>query len=472
MNVPPPRIVAWELTAKCNLACRHCRMSGERGRELTREEALRLVDDLSVFAHPILILTGGEPLLCPWVWDVATRAREKGMKPVLGTNGTLIDGEVAARIASVGISRVSVSIDFPTACEHDRFRGVPGGFEAAMRGIGLLRQAGVEVQINSTITRLNRDRIGDLHDLAVRVGAKAFHPFLLVATGHGAEIADVGMTASEYEETLTWICHRQADSPLEVKPTDAPHYQRICRQCGREAKKGCLAGTGFCFVSATGDLKPCGYFDLKLGNIRERAFAEIWQTSPVLDDLRHPDRLKGKCGVCEYRQVCGGCRARALAATGDYLAEEPCCAHVPERRILELLQTEFPLVARPYRVLADRLGCGEEELYVRVKDLKRRGLIRRIGPVWNVGKAGGVSTLAAAEVLPEMLEPFAEKVNSLPEVTHNYGRDGRFNLWFTLVAPDRRTIDVLLADLAKEPGVVRLMELPAVKTYKLKAVFT
>lgn len=484
MTVPIPRLVAWELTRRCNLKCAHCRASagegGANGRdELSFDEAKAVVDDIASFAKPILILTGGEPLLCPYLFELIAYAKAKGLKPVIGTNATLIDDALAKRIAAAGVPRISVSIDFPTAAEHDDFRGVKGAFEATLRGIRATLAAGVEVQVNSTITKMNRDLLPRLHDLAAELGAKAFHPFLLVPTGRGKELADVELSADEYEAALGWVCERQRTSPLELKPTDAPQYQRIVLERtgetpvphgGQEGRTGgCLAGTGFCFISHVGDVQPCGYFDLQLGNVREKPLSAIWRESPVFDDLRHPERLKGKCGVCEYRAVCGGCRARAFARTGDYLAQEPYCAHVPEARLIDLLQSDFPLVERPYAALGERLGLSEAMCFGKVKALVSSGIVRRIGASFDSRRLGYVSTLVALAVPPERLDAVAAQVSALPNVTHNYSRDGRFNLWFTLIARSREEIEAIVREQAKT--ATEAIELPAEKTYKLRATF-
>jgi len=488
VNVPVPRLVAWEVTRRCNLRCRHFRASAVSGAydgELTLDEAKALVDDIASFAQPILILTGGEPLLCPWLWEIVPYARAKGLKPVLGTNATLIDDALAAKTAAAGIPRVSVSLDFPTAAAHDDFRGVKGAFESTLRGIGALRRAGVEVQVNVTVTKLNLGQLPFLHDLAVVLGVQALHPFLLVPTGRGADLAGAELSAAEYEEALRWVYETQKTSPLLLKPTDAPQYRRIVRQrCAAEGcappvgghgmnamSRGCLAGTGFCFVSHVGDVQPCGYFDLKLGNVRERPFSQIWRKSPVLDDLRHPERLKGKCGACEFKSVCGGCRARALAKTGDYLAEEPYCAHVPDRVLLDLLQTDFPLAERPYADLGRRLGLSEAACYARAKALREQGLIRRLGASFVPRRLGCLPLLVAAKVAEERLDEVAAAVNAFAQVTHNYVREGAYNLWFTVIARSAEEIDSILAQVAMLPGVERILRLPSEKTYKLRAVF-
>ena len=473
-----PRLVAWEVTRRCNLQCRHCRAAAGNGPyagELSIDEAKALVDDIASFAKPVLILTGGEPLLCDWLWDIVAYSREKGLKPVIGTNATLIDDALAAKIAASGVPRISVSVDFPTAAEHDAFRGTAGAFEAALRGIAAVRRAGVEVQVNTTVTKLNRSQLPAIRDLAVKVGAQALHPFLLVPTGRGADLSGVELTAEEYEETLRWVCEARKDSTLEFKPTDAPQYQRIVRQCGGldgGCAKGCLAGTGFSFVSHVGDVQPCGYFDLKLGNVRVRKFSEIWRESPVLDDLRHPERLKGKCGVCEYKGVCGGCRARALAKTGDYLAEEPYCAHVPDRVVLDRIQSGFPIVERPYAELGAALGLTEAACYARIRDLGRRGLVRRLGAFFDSRRLGYVSTLVAFAVPEERLDAVAAIVDACPCVTHDYVRTDRFNLWFTVVTDRMDRLTETVEDLKRRAGVADVLDLPALKTYKLRVDFS
>ena len=423
----------------------------------------------------MLILTGGEPLMCEWVWDIIAYARERGMTPAVGTNGTLVDDEVARRLAASGVKRISVSLDFPTAGAHDEFRGVEGAFDAAVSGIAAARRAGVEVQVNTTVTRRNWRMLDEMHDLAVRLDAQALHPFLLVPTGRGAGLSGEELGAAEYEEALGWVCRRQRTSPLELKPTDAPQYRRIAIQQGvacASRGRGCLAGTGFAFISHVGGVQPCGYFDMTLGNVRETPFSRIWRESPVFDDLRRPERLKGKCGACEYKVVCGGCRARALAVSGDYLAEEPNCAHVPDGILLDALQTDFPICERPYAALGERFGLSEGECYRRVCALREKGVIRRIGAAFNSRALGFVSTLVAFAVREEAVDDAAAVVSASPFVTHNYRREGEFNLWFTLVAPSREKIDEIVEELHAGTAAKKAMELPSRRAYKLRAVFS
>jgi heme b synthase len=349
-GVGPPRVVAWEITRSCNLACVHCRASAGHGPyqgELSTSEAFTLVDQIASFSSPILILTGGEPLLRADVFDIAARATERGLRAVMAPNGTLVTLAVARRMKDVGIARISVSIDFPTAADHDRFRGVPGAFDGALRGIGNALEAGVEVQINSTITKANVQQLPALLELAERLGAVSFHPFMLVPTGRGKELRDQEMAPEEYERALEWMFDAQQSSALFLKPTDVPHYWRVMRQRAKAGddtiaahphahggmntlSRGCLAGFGFAFVSHVGQVQPCGYFDVAAGDVRQETFGRIWRESPLFQRLRDFSQLEGKCGACEFKQVCGGCRARAYEATGDYMAEEPYCAYVPK----------------------------------------------------------------------------------------------------------------------------------------------
>jgi len=339
------RMIAWELTRSCNLDCQHCRAASGRGSyegELSTEEALAFVEDLSSWSKPVLILTGGEPLLREDVFQIARNASERGMRVVMATNGTLITQGVVSEIKRSGIRRVSVSIDGTSSSSHDAFRGVEGAFEKALEGIKRLRQGGVEVQINTTVTKRNVGELEDLLRLALEVGAVAHHIFLLVPTGRGKELEGEEISPEGYERVLEWFYERSQEVPLELKATCAPQYYRIVLQkggkVGRREKgglhaltRGCLGGVSFCFLSHKGEVQPCGYLEVICGDIRERPFKEIWESSEVFLKLRDPQNYTGKCGLCEYRVVCGGCRARAYAATGDYLAEEPYCLWEPRR---------------------------------------------------------------------------------------------------------------------------------------------
>jgi heme b synthase len=342
----PLRLVAWETTRNCNLACKHCRASADLGPfdgELDTAAAFRLLDQIAELGRPIVILTGGEPLLRDDIFDIARYGTDKGLRMVMAPNGTLITPEHARNMAASGIKRISVSLDGATREKHDDFRGVPGAFEGALRGIELAKEAGIEFQINTTISKLNLDQIPKIQALAVKLGAVAHHIFLLVPTGRGKYMIGQEIDAREYEETLNWFYDQRDKTPLQLKATCAPHYYRILRQRAREEGKkvtfeshgldavtrGCLGGCGFCFISHRGVVQPCGFLQVDSGNVTRESFADIWRGSKVFLALRNYDDLKGKCGECEYKRVCGGCRARAFEATGDMMDAEPLCSYRP-----------------------------------------------------------------------------------------------------------------------------------------------
>ncbi|HEY91550.1 MAG TPA: radical SAM protein [Dehalococcoidia bacterium] len=351
---PRLHLVAWEITRRCNLFCAHCRGSSENEQyedELSLEECYQLIDEIIKVGKPILILTGGEPLVRPDVLKIAGYGVGKGLRVVMGTNGTLVSRELATELKKVPVSRLAVSIDFPIPKLQDEFRGRQGAYQEALNGIANALDAGIEIQINSTITKLNVNYLTDLLDLSLKVGAMAFHPFMLVPTGRGKDLESQELSPQQYEETLNWIYDKQKElgDRIFFKPTDAPHYMRILKQRQIKAHdyqssnsmstnhpmqtitRGCLAGTGFCFVSHQGRVQGCGYLDVEAGNIRNQPFSEIWANAPLFRQLRDLSNIKGKCGACEYKRICGGCRARAYEATGDYLETEPYCIYEPLR---------------------------------------------------------------------------------------------------------------------------------------------
>ena len=323
-------IIAWEVTAACNLSCEYCRASASASpdeAELSTEEALAFIDQVAP-ERPMIILSGGEPLLRPDIFTLAEYARDRGIRVSLATNGTLLTPEIVGKIKRAGIARVSISLDGPGPAVHDKVRG-PGSFDLALRGIKTLRGK-VDFQINMTITKENLDEVGATMDLAERLGAVAFHLFFLVPTGRGSE--DELVTPEEQDEILRWVAKECRRRRIEVKVTCAPQYGRVVREVLTESERvgmmgsSCLAGTSFVFVSRTGNVCPCGYLPVVAGNVREENFPEIWESSPVFRDLRNRELL-GQCGSCEYRKVCGGCRARAYAKTGDYLESDPLCSY-------------------------------------------------------------------------------------------------------------------------------------------------
>ena len=334
--VPVPRVIAWELTRRCDLACRHCRADAGAGApagELSLEECLKVTDGIAGAAKPILILTGGDPLCRDDLHEIVRYAVAAGLNVAVATCGTRLDAPTAERLKEDGVRTVSISIDGATADAHDAFRGVPGAFNAASAAAEAVRKAGLALQINTTVTRLNRARLDDILALAVRLGAGVFNPFLLGPTGRAKALADAALSADEYEETLEWLACQSTREDIALRVTCAPHYQRILVQKGlapmSHRPQGCLGGKSFAFISHTGKVQICGFLDIECGDLRGAGFdfASIWTNAEVFRRVRDVSAYQGRCGRCAFRVLCGGCRARAYAMTGDYLAQEPLCAY-------------------------------------------------------------------------------------------------------------------------------------------------
>ncbi len=369
-----PRLIFWELTTGCNLRCIHCRASATElasPDDLETRASMALIDQFAEYAPLILVLSGGEPLFRRDVLLLARYAREKGLKVALATNGTLVTPELARKIVDAGIVRVAMSVDGADAATHDAFRGMAGSFERMLAGFNHLKELGMSMQLNTTIARHNAHQIADIYDLALRVGAQALHTFLLVPVGCGVQIAESQMVPpDEYERILHWFYDREKEGRIELKATCAPHYFRVRKQRQVEEKKagllpvlntdggghphaarmghgmpsrhpdlsavtrGCLAGSGVCFVSHKGEVFPCGYLPVAAGDLRSQPFHDVWEDSPVFHMMRDTGKLEGKCGYCEFRNLCLGCRARAYAATGNYMDEEPCCVYQPRTHVM------------------------------------------------------------------------------------------------------------------------------------------
>lgn len=357
------RLLFWESTIRCNLTCAHCRRieSDEQAhRDLTTAQAKDLIEQLAELGRgqpmmPVLVFSGGEPLCREDLFELVRQTRSLGITPALATNGTLINTTAAEQIHKSGIARVSVSLDGATAEVHNKLRQLEGSFERAIEGIGHLRDQKVPFQINITLTKHNAGQLKDVYELAKFIGAVAVHIFMLVPVGCGQSLAETDMLSPEqYEQKLLDICKMDGRGELQMKVTCGPHYERVIRQQGlyqnrmesghsrgdvpgssghKGASKGCLAGLGVLFVGHQGDVFPCGYLPVKCGNVLEEKLSDIWYGSEDLARMRDSSKLEGKCGVCGYREVCGGCRGRAYASTGNYMAEEPFCAYVPSEAI-------------------------------------------------------------------------------------------------------------------------------------------
>jgi radical SAM protein with 4Fe4S-binding SPASM domain len=343
--------IAWEITRRCNLKCVHCRSSSEETAQghpdFTLAQAFGVIDDIVSSANPVVVLSGGEPLLRDDVFDIARYGTEKGLRMCLATNGTLVTDTVCGQIKAAGIRMVSLSLDGARAATHDNFRNQAGAFDGTMKAIRLFNKHAIPFLINSSFTVRNRKEIPEIFALVKSLGATAWYMFMIVPTGRGEEIMDELIPEKLYDEILEWH-YRQEKEETEIlmRPTCAPHYYRIVRQKAKEdgeafkrrdlkfstgGSKGCLAGQLICLINVDGDVLPCSYFPKAAGNIFSSSFKDIWENSKLFLELRDFKGYKGNCGRCEYLQVCGGCRARSYAMTGDYLAQEPFCSYVPAR---------------------------------------------------------------------------------------------------------------------------------------------
>jgi radical SAM protein with 4Fe4S-binding SPASM domain len=767
-----PRLIAWEVTRTCPMNCQHCRAAARHeayAGELSTQECFQLLDNIASFAKPIIILTGGEPMTRPDIYDIAAHGVKLGLPMVMAPCGLLLNDESAARIVQSGIRLISISLDGATAKTHDAFRAYPGSFDACLAGIAAAKRAGLAFQINTTVSKHNVEELPAILDLALRLGAKVFNPFLLVPTGRGKELLAQELSPQEYEQTLQWLAGQQGRKDIPIRVTCAPHYQRILRQGGclrgegvsplrpagnlpaiasvssspasqtrwepqepteiqecqghdlphwtkegasyavtfrlsdslpphilqgwmqerdsilqrakqqgraltaheereldrlystrievfldsghgachlskpeiaplvlealrhfdaqrydliawcimpnhvhvivrplasndladilhswksftaKQANKslgktgafwqeeyydhlirdeedfnhhlnyllqnperaglkgwqwvgtqkkkqketrgqdargtqgqdalatgapppqGCIGGKAFAFISHVGKVQICGFLDVECGDLRKEGldFRKVWETSEVFRRIRDVDSYSGRCGYCEYRRVCSGCRARAYALSGDYLGEEPYCTYQPARkrdaeirdatleigdatlfpaagngvvslisemdeldkRILEAIQTGFPIARRPYDVLGKRLGTTGDEVFRRVARLTEAGCIRRLGAVFDSQRLGYTSTLVAAKVPPDRLDEVVGLVNQIPGVTHNYRRDHAYNLWFTLTAGSQAQLTATISRLKRDTGIDDFHSLPALAVYKSNVQF-
>ena len=322
-----PFILAWELTRACNLHCLHCRASATDQvlpGELTTQQGYSLLDEVSRLGTKMVILSGGEPLLREDVFDLASYGTSLGLRMTMAVNGSLVTPDNARRIKDSGIVRVSISLDGVTKDIHDTFRGMEGAFELAVKGIEILVKNQVPVQVNTTVAAMNVSQMDRFPAFIKSLGAIAWHVFFLVPTGRGETLEPARIR--EYREMLDAFYEVYKRAEIECKATCAPQFYRLLAEKNDPVKtKGCLAGTGFGFVSATGDVQPCGFLQIPCGNIKNKTFEEIWSTSPTLVQLRDINRLEGTCKTCAYNDVCGGCRARAYELKDNIMQADPIC---------------------------------------------------------------------------------------------------------------------------------------------------
>lgn len=323
------KIMSWNTTNDCNLFCAHCyRESGQKDTgELTTAQGKALIDGVVRAGFHIMIFSGGEPMTRPDIYELIAYAKAQGLRPVLGSNGTLITEEAAERLKEAGLMAAGISLDSLDAGKHDKLRAKEGAHAAAIRGMENCKKVGLPFQIHTTVMDWNENEVCDITDFAVEIGARGHHIFFLVPTGRGEDIVDMALDREAYEAVLTRIMTKAKEVAIEVKPTCAPQFIRVADQVGHRQRfrKGCLAGTTYCIVSPKGDVQPCAYMKMAIGNVKEKPFDEIWAESPVFQTLRS-EAYSGQCGQCAYGATCGGCRARAAYYhKGDFMSADPLC---------------------------------------------------------------------------------------------------------------------------------------------------
>jgi AdoMet-dependent heme synthase len=346
-----PRIISWNITLRCPLKCSHCYVDAgdeEVGGVLSTQEAFSVIDQICGTGKPVVVLSGGEPLLRDDIYDIARYGTEKGLRMVMGTSGYLIDNDTAVKLRDAGIRAVAISLDSKDPATHDSFRGLEGVWERAVKAIGYCRDAGIAVQINMSVMRSAIHDVEEVIGLGTSLGVRDYQLFFPVPTGRARQIEP--RSPQEYEEMIRQILIRYRDSDIHIRPTCAPQFRRIADDAGITTPawgRGCIAGISYCRIYANGDVTPCPYLPVSAGNVRTQSFADIWHNSPLFAALRDPGTLTGKCGRCRYKTICGGCRARAYRGAdvfstgwcdglarpqnlaGDICGEDPWCPYEP-----------------------------------------------------------------------------------------------------------------------------------------------
>ena len=333
--------ISWNLTKRCNLNCDHCYLDAEfrgglRTDELNTEECFRVIDQIAeVNPNAFLILTGGEPLLRPDIYEIIRYAADKKFMVVLGTNGTLINKVNAEKIKAAGAHGVGISIDSMEAVKHDKFRGVTQAWENSMHAFDVLNEVGVDFLIQMSVSEMNYQEIPDVVAFAEKIGAIAFNLYFLVCTGRGQGNTDISNAA--YEEALKTLYEEQMKykGRLMINSKCAPQYKRVVYENDpdsvytRTYSGGCPAATHYSRISPEGNLTPCPFIEESVGNLKTSSFKDLWENAPLMRQLRDRKNLEGKCGTCEFSAMCSGCRARAFADTGNYMAPDTSCDYEP-----------------------------------------------------------------------------------------------------------------------------------------------
>lgn len=321
--------ISWNITKRCNLYCKHCYRESSPEEsiagELTTEEGKKLLDEINRAGLQIVVFSGGEPLMRPDIFELVEYATSIGITPLMGSNGTLITNEVALKLKECGLNAIAISVDSMDPEVHDDFRGSKGALSRALSGIKNCIDAGIKVQVNCTISRYNLDKIDEVMEYANSIGAASCHMLFLVDVGRGKDIDVTQLNKKEYKDTINKIITKDLD--VRVKPTCAPQYkvEAMFKDIPTIGGRGCIAGISYCSILPNGDVHICPYTPVKVDSIRERPFDEIWEHNEVFNKLRDFTQYKGKCGSCRYIDICGGCRARAYSATGDWLEADPYC---------------------------------------------------------------------------------------------------------------------------------------------------
>lgn len=371
-----PFIVIWEVTRACALKCLHCRAEAQYRadpEQLTFEEGKNLIDQIAELDNPLFVFTGGDPLMRPDLYELIRYAvEEKHLSVSMTPSATpRVTRQAIVKAKEAGLSRWAFSLDGSCAEIHDHFRGTPGSFEQTMKGMEWLKELELPIQINTTVSNYNLQDLEAISLLVQEMGAVLWSVFFLVPTGRGM-VKDI-ISPKQHEEVMKWLAQRSRQVPFGIKATEAPHYRRVFTQemsRQRREQTGDLAGTGprlglggkvppgdfgnqpapvtkrtdmlgrapkgvndgdgFVFISHIGEVYPSGFLPVRCGNVKDQPLGELYRNSPVMKELRDKTLLKGKCGVCEFKELCGGSRARAYAMTGDYLESDPYCAYLPK----------------------------------------------------------------------------------------------------------------------------------------------
>ncbi|HET9911104.1 MAG TPA: TIGR04053 family radical SAM/SPASM domain-containing protein [Anaerolineales bacterium] len=350
-----PFTIAWEVTRACAYACVHCRADAQHKRdprELNTVEAKALIERLAAFGNsPILIFTGGDPMMRPDLFELIAYATERGLRCSLTPTATALPTkDRLEKVREAGIRRIALSLDAPRPEIHDHFRQISGSWQRTMDILHRAQEVGLSVQVNTTVSKHNVDILHEMIPFIQEVNAVQWSVFFLVPTGR-AQIENM-ISAEQHEQVFNWLYDLSQNAPFDIKSTAAPMYRRVAIQRKRtEANgqpvtfqgagfqyadglnrptKGVNDGNGFLFISHIGEIQPSGFLPLTAGDVRTADIVDVYRHSKLFMDLRDPEKIKGRCGICEFRDVCGGQRGRAYGMTGDYLETDPACAYIPK----------------------------------------------------------------------------------------------------------------------------------------------